>query len=212
MEGKSIWELIQTGGPVMYVLIVCSIVSIGISIERFIFYWRNTRVKRVELLESIKEALGKRSVPEAVEVCEFLGGPLARVCQAGLDVYAQPEEEIASAMEREITIQTTQLERYTTILATLGATALYIGLFGTVIGIIKAFSNIGKSGAGGITAVVGPIAEALVCTAAGLAVAIPAVVMYNYFSRRRDLMVSEMQLTASELLGQIKHNLKSGGK
>jgi biopolymer transport protein ExbB/TolQ len=103
-------------------------------------------------------------------------------------------------MEREITIETIKLERFTGIVGTIGGIAVYIGLFGTVIGIMRAFTDIAKSGAGGMDVVTQGIAEALVCTATGLLVAIPAVISYNFFMRTIDNFVIDMELTASELV------------
>ena len=88
------------------------------------------------------------------------------------------------------------LERRTGIVGTIGSVAVYIGLFGTVLGIIRAFGDISKSSGDGMNAVIAGVAEALVTTAAGLVVAVPAVVAYNYFVRRIDLFVSDMELTA----------------
>jgi biopolymer transport protein ExbB/TolQ len=92
------------------------------------------------------------------------------------------------------------LEQYTAIVGTIGNTAVYIGLFGTVLGIIRAFHDISAAGAGGMSIVIGGVAEALVCTAAGLFVAIPAVIAYNYFIKRVDHFVNDMELCASELI------------
>ena len=111
---------------------------------------------------------------------------------------------MSNAMEREITIETSDLERYIGIVGTIGNIAVYIGLFGTVLGIIRAFHDISMAGAGGMSIVIGGVAEALVCTATGLAVAIPAVIAYNYFSKRVDRFVDDMELCASELIDLIR--------
>jgi biopolymer transport protein ExbB/TolQ len=87
--------------------------------------------------------------------------------------------------------------------ATIGNTAVYIGLFGTVLGIIRAFSDIAAAGAGGMSVVIGGVAEALVCTATGLFVAIPAVIAYNYFTKRVERFVTDMELCASEVIDLI---------
>ncbi|HLD88224.1 MAG TPA: MotA/TolQ/ExbB proton channel family protein, partial [Candidatus Omnitrophota bacterium] len=92
---------------------------------------------------------------------------------------------------------------FTSIVGTIGGTAVYVGLFGTVLGIMRAFADIGKAGSGGMEVVTTGISEALICTAAGLFVAIPAVVAYNYFMRRVDNFVVDMELAASELLDVI---------
>jgi biopolymer transport protein ExbB/TolQ len=107
-------------------------------------------------------------------------------------------------MERETTIETAKLERYISIVGTIGNTAVYIGLFGTVLGIIRAFHDIAAAGSGGMSIVIGGVAEALVCTAAGLFVAIPAVIIFNYFTRRVGHFVDDMELSASELIDLIR--------
>jgi biopolymer transport protein ExbB len=122
------------------------------------------------------------------------------VVYSGLELYGRPEKEISNAMERNIRIETARLERYTGVVGTIGNIAVYIGLFGTVLGIIRAFHDISLAGSGGMSIVIGGVAEALVCTAVGLSVAIPAVVAYNFFNRRVERFVDDMELCASELL------------
>jgi biopolymer transport protein ExbB/TolQ len=104
-----------------------------------------------------------------------------------------------AAMEREILIETVMLERYTSIVGVIGNVAVYIGLFGTVLGIVNAFHNIASEATGGLGAVMAGVAEALICTATGLLVAVPAVVVYNYFVRRVDGFVVDMEYCSSEL-------------
>jgi biopolymer transport protein ExbB/TolQ len=111
-------------------------------------------------------------------------------------------------MERSIVIETNMLSRFTTIVGTIGSVAVYIGLFGTVLGIIRAFHDISKTGSGGISVVINGISEALICTAAGLCVAVPAVVAYNYFVKRIDNFVADMELCASETLDLISGKQK----
>jgi biopolymer transport protein ExbB/TolQ len=111
-------------------------------------------------------------------------------------------------MERAIVIETNLLEKHITIVGTIGSVAVYIGLFGTVLGIIKAFNDISAAGTGGINVVINGIAESLVCTAAGLCVAVPAVVAYNYFIKRIDRFISDMELCASETMDIVKVRAK----
>ncbi len=119
---------------------------------------------------------------------------------AGLKNYKHEEKVYSSAMEREIMVETVILERYTSVVGTIGNIAVYIGLFGTVIGIVSSFHNISKIGSGGISVVIGGVSEALICTASGLLVAIPAVIFYNYFIRRVDNFVTEMEYCSSEMI------------
>ena len=199
-KGQTIWAVIHTGGFAMYVLLFCSILSIAVILERIIYYRKKSRAKRVDFIKSVKSEFDAGRACRAVEICRQVDTPFSKVAQAGLMLSGHEEKTISEAMEREITIETIKLERFTTIVGTIGSTAVYIGLFGTVLGIIRAFHDISTAGAGGISVVIGGISEALVCTAAGLLVAIPAVITYNYFIRRIDNFVADMDLCASELM------------
>jgi len=151
----------------------------------------------------IRRALKSGDTETAMEICKDASTPFSNVVFSGLKLYGHPEKEISNAMEREITIETTKLERYTSIVGTIGNTAVYIGLFGTVLGIIRAFHDISGAGAGGMSTVIGGIAEALVCTATGLLVAIPAVIVFNYFAKRVEYFINDMELSASEFIDLI---------
>lgn len=151
----------------------------------------------------IARALNGGGTKKAMELCKETLAPFSDVVYCGLELAGHQEKEISSAMEREITIEVTKLERYTSIVGTIGNTAVYIGLFGTVLGIIRAFHDISAAGAGGMSIVIGGVAEALVCTATGLFVAIPAVIAFNYFARKVELFTNDMELCASELIDLI---------
>jgi biopolymer transport protein ExbB len=199
-QDKNIFEIIHAGGFTMYILILCSIVSIAVIIERLWYFRKRSSINRIQLMEQIRKNYTGKSHTAAIDLCRNMDTPYARVALAGLSVQGHDEKLIANAMEREITIETIKLERFTSIVGTIGGTAVYIGLFGTVLGIVRAFHDISRTASGGMDVVTGGISEALVCTAAGLLVAIPAVVSYNYFVRKIDTFVLEMELTASELL------------
>ncbi len=187
----------------MYILLFCSVVSLGVIFERFFYYKRRSRAKRAVFMARIKEELAKGYLDKALEFCKSIKTPFAQVAHSGLYLRGHNEKIISATMEREIVVETTKLEKYTSIVGTIGSTAVYIGLFGTVIGIIRAFHDISLSGSGGISVVIGGISEALICTAAGLLVAVPAVIAYNYFIKRIDGFVSDMELCASEVIGLI---------
>ncbi|MBF0490133.1 MAG: MotA/TolQ/ExbB proton channel family protein [Candidatus Omnitrophica bacterium] len=202
-KGQSILEIINAGGFTIYILILCSVISIAVIIERVIYYQKRSQMTRVDLFEQIRKELSKNQFINAAGLCRHIDSPTAKVALAGLNLHGHDEKVISNAMEREITIETIKLERFISIVGTIGGTAVYIGLFGTVIGIMRAFSDIAKVGSGGMDVVTVGIAEALVCTAAGLLVAIPAVISYNWFTRKIDNFVVDMELTASELLDLI---------
>jgi biopolymer transport protein ExbB/TolQ len=197
--GKTIWEIIYLGGFTMYILLFCSFLSITILLERILYYRKRSRTKRTEFMTRIKRSLSGGNVEMAKEICRSSDAPFSRVVFSGLGLHGRLEAEISNAMDREITIETIRLERFTSIVGTIGNTAVYIGLFGTVLGIIRAFHDIAAAGAGGMSIVIGGVAEALVCTAMGLLVAIPAVIAYNYFMKRVDHFINDMELCASEL-------------
>lgn len=198
-EGKSLLEIFNTGGFTMYILLLCSIVSFGVIINRLIDYAVKSRVKRVAFMERIRRELQAKNINGAIDLCRRADSPVSNVALAGLKLHGRDEKEISSAMEREITIEILKLERYTSVIGTIGNISVYIGLFGTVLGIIRAFHDISRVGAGGMNVVIGGVSEALITTATGLAVAIPAVVAYNYCVKRIDNFTNEMELCASEL-------------
>ena len=197
--GKTIWEIVQIGGFTMYILLFCSVLSVTILLERILYYRRRSRANRAEFMTKIKRALKTGNVERAMEICKDTDAPFSDVVWSGLELHGHHEKEISNAMEREITVEITKLERRTSIVGTIGNTAVYIGLFGTVLGIIRAFHDIAGAGAGGMSIVIGGVAEALVCTATGLFVAIPAVIAFNYFTKKVESFVNDMELCASEV-------------
>ncbi len=202
-QGKTVWEIFQVGGFTMYILLFCSFVSITVLLERLLYYRRLSKARRAEFMLKIRRALKNGNLERAVEICKDTAAPFSNVVYSGLELHSRQGKEISNAMEREITMETAKLERYTSIVGTIGNTAVYIGLFGTVLGIIRAFHDIASAGAGGMTIVIGGVAEALVCTATGLFVAIPAVIAYNYFTKRVERFINDMELSASELIDII---------
>jgi len=201
--GKTIWQIFNMGGFTMYILLFCSILSVAVIIERIINFSKKSRIKRTEFMTEIKKELKNNNIEKAMEICKSTYSPFSNVIYAGLKLYNHNEKEISNSMEREIIIETSKLEQYIGIVGTIGNIAVYIGLFGTVLGIIRAFHDISVVGTGGMNVVIGGVAESLICTATGLSVAVPSVVVYNYFVRRIDTFVKEMELCASELLDLI---------
>ncbi len=196
----AIWDLIKAGGMTMLVLLGCSVLSIAIIIERCIYYRRRSRTKRAEFMKLVSKELDNTNIGRALGVCKDIDTPFSSVVYSGLILHGHNEVVISNAMEREIVVETTKLEKYITVVGTIGSTAVYIGLFGTVLGIIRAFHDISASGTGGISVVINGISEALACTAAGLCVAVPAVMAYNYFIKKIDSFISDMELCASEVM------------
>ncbi len=196
--GKTLLQVLSMGGFTMYILLICSILSLGVIIDRLIAYGKKARAQRVPFMDRIKDELKRKDLDRALEICRDTDAPFARVVQAGLEKSGRTEKLMTGVMERQIAIEESKLERLTGIVGTIGNIAVYIGLFGTVLGIIRAFQDISAAGAGGMDVVIAGVAEALITTATGLAVAVPSVVLHNYFSRRVERFVDDMELAASE--------------
>jgi biopolymer transport protein ExbB/TolQ len=205
-------EMSAVGLAVVVILLLLSVWSLGVSLERLITF---ARARRQSL--AFARVLSRQHRPdwvdEAVEAAgRFPHSHLARVVSAGLLTFQKKRAkrflsnaEVLQAVERSLersTVRTAaELRRGVGGLATIATTAPFIGLFGTVIGIMHAFEDIaGASGAGGFATVSQGIAEALAATALGLLVAIPAAWMYNYLSGRIDRLNAEMETSSSELM------------
>jgi biopolymer transport protein ExbB len=199
----NIWQLIKVGGFTMVLLLSASVLSVAIILERLISYRSKSRIKRKDFMLRIRQELKKGRLNPATETCKGTNTPFAQVVYAGLSFFDCSEKEISNNMERQIIIETTILERLTSVIGTIGSIAVYVGLFGTVLGIIRAFHDISVSGSGGISVVISGISEALACTAAGLCVSVPAVIAYNYFMKKVDDFIKDMELAASETMDLI---------
>ncbi len=196
----SVLQLIKSGGFTMLVLLACSVISIAIIVQRCLYYHSRSRIKRKDFMDMIKKEFEKGGAKQALEICKLHDTPFSSVVHAGLTFAGHNEKEISNNMEREIVVETTTLENFTAIVGTIGSIAVYIGLFGTVLGIIRVFHDVSTTSAGGINVVIRGISEALACTAAGLCVAVPAVVAYNFFIKRIDAFIKDMELCASETM------------
>lgn len=195
---------------VVIILAIMSVWSIGVMIERLITY-RKARKQSQEFAPAVAEALGKGKLDEAIELAEqYNKSHLAKVVHAGLQEFSAhqgedsiPGETIESsrrAIQRAQAIGIEDFKRGLGGLATIGATAPFVGLFGTTVGVINAFAGMSSGQDVGLAAVAGGISEALVATAIGLFVAIPAVWMYNYFTGKIESFIVEMDNSGSELV------------
>lgn len=196
---------ITLGGSewVLWLLIVLSVVSVAIMIERYAFFAANT-VKAGPFVARLQEYLDKGDMKAASEWLRDQKSPEARVVLAGVEHAARGHEAVEEAMIGVQLQERFRLEKNLAILGTLGNNAPFIGLFGTVLGIIKAFNDLAVAQAGGPSVVMRGISEALVATAVGLFVAIPAVVAFNYFSRRAKRVLANTETYGKMILTHLK--------
>jgi len=197
--GESLLEIIFKGGIAMIPLTFCSILILAIIIERM-WSFRKINIDVEELLYKIQNSIIRDNIMEAINLCEMIQRPLTLIFKEGLLKYDRSKEEIIEVLERAMAEQVMDLKRYIWMLGTIGSVAPFIGLFGTVLGIIRAFHNIGITGTGGIDVVAKGISEALVSTAGGLIVAICAVVTYNYFIVKVNSIAEEFRIYTTRLV------------
>jgi biopolymer transport protein ExbB/biopolymer transport protein TolQ len=201
---------------VTVMLLVMSLLSIWIFIDRFLLF-RSSKKQSLQFVTKVGNLLKQGKLDECINLAkQFKNGHLPKVFSAALLEFKANSSDggynVIEAAKRSIERATAKtdsdMKKGLSTLATIGATAPFVGLFGTVIGIINAFKGMATTGSGGIGAVAGGIAEALVTTAFGLFVAIPAVWFYNYFQNKTDLLGIEMANASSEL---VDHFIKATG-
>jgi biopolymer transport protein ExbB/biopolymer transport protein TolQ len=216
----TITEMVKNLGwvalTVIILLLIMSMYSIAIMVERYLTYSSAKKQSR-EFAPRVAQALKNDRIEEAINISDkHKKSHLAMVVNAGLQEFRAHEqsadisgEEIEAskrALQRAIAIKSAEFKRGLSGLATIGSTAPFVGLFGTVFGIINAFTGMKSAESAGIGAVAGGIAEALLTTALGLAVAVPAVWLFNYFTGKVDGFIVEMDNSASELIDYFLKN------
>jgi biopolymer transport protein ExbB len=183
----------------MIILLACSVVALTFIFERWLFY-KHTSIDADRFFMKIREAFRNEGTERAISVCNSSLSPLAAVIKSGLEESEKNVQVAAEMMDAMAIEQRTKLEKNLNILGTLGNVAPLIGLFGTVVGIIRAFHSLSVSGSAGPSVISAGIAEALITTAAGLVVAVPAVVFYNYYLRRVETVMSEIESISKKVL------------
>jgi biopolymer transport protein ExbB len=188
---------------VLWVLIALSVASFAVMIERW-WYFSSTRVDFDDLLSGLRDLLGKKDLAAAKKRVADLEAIEARVVAAGLQRFSDGARAVGEAMVGEKARAKLKLERNLAYLGTLGNNAPFVGLFGTVIGVIKAFHDLSAKKGQGPEVVMGSLSEALIATAVGLLVAIPAVVAFNYFQRQVRARIANTDAAAHALLASMK--------
>jgi len=206
---------------VVIVLFIMSAWSLGVMIDRILAF-NAARSQSRSFAPAVAGALKNGNLDEAIKIGDRFGkSHLAKVVVAGLqefkahnisnEISGETIEASKRALERAEAIVHAELKRGVSTLATIGSSAPFVGLFGTVVGIINAFKGIASEKSTGLGAVAGGISEALVTTAIGLIVAIPAVWMYNYFAGRIEAFDVEMGNSSSELVDYFIKRMQKVG-
>jgi len=183
----------------LVIMLFCSILAMTFAIERW-WYFRAAQATPDEVLGHVRKHLEGGKADAAAAYCAKHPSAVAQVVHYGLLHASRSRKDLEELMLTKLKEERLKLERFLGVLGTLGNISPFIGLFGTVVGIIKAFRDLAASGTGGPSVVARGIAEALVATAAGLLVAIPASILYNYFMRRLKVITVDMEISSARLL------------
>jgi biopolymer transport protein ExbB len=201
-----VFELIKAGGAVMVPIIALAVIALAIIIERF-WSLRRKEVLPPGLGEEVREwARGRQLDPSHIEVLRR-NSPLGEILAAGLDMRYRPRELIKERVEDVGRHVMHQMERFMNTLGTIASVSPLLGLLGTVFGMIQMFLKILTTGVGDVNQLAGGIGQALISTAAGLCVAIPAVMFHRYFRGRIAEYVVEMEKQALQLLDTIDEGI-----
>lgn len=190
-------EILKTGGVAVYILGFLSVISLTVIIDRILAFrkFKDTVAESYKVIKS--DGL---SVITSNDTSDSFPSALINICAAGHGKRFEGEDSVIRSMEVTLRSEVESLQSYLGVLGTIGSTAPFIGLFGTVLGIIRAFQSLAVDSPQGVFAVADGISEALVATAAGLFVAIPAVMAYNYFMRRSKGLSLDLERMAIEFI------------
>ena len=193
-------ELIMKGGIVMYFILLLSLIGVVIIIERLL-YFRHIRVDEESLIRRLKAALEKGHHDEAMAICEQNPSPITNLMRVGIEYRNQSKQVIREAILDAAGLETPKLERSLSALGTIATLAPLLGLLGTVTGNIRAFGVLGQFGGVGDPGLLARgIAEALITTAAGIIVAVPAIIFYNYLVTKVNHIILRLENRVNELV------------
>lgn len=202
----SLWQLFLAGGPIMWLILLCSIFACAVFLEKF---WQLKKMNsdRDHLLNTVLDKMGRHDTKEALQVCDNNKGIIANILKAGILKYDRPRQQIKEAIEDASLSEIPKIENKLDILLTMAHVLPLLGILGTVTGMVKCFQIIQAKSL--INSVVSAadlsagIWEALLTTVFGLAVAIPVYVAYNYLVSKTNNFIHEMQKCAVELVNLL---------
>lgn len=182
---------------------VCSVLAVAVILERS-FSLRAKRVIRLEVLQRVKDLLADNKIGEAMTVCRRQPSVMGRILLAAIMNHDRDREELKTIVEDAGRQEVPALDRYLGVLGTISAVAPLLGLTGTVFGMIRTFAVISEKGIAHPSQLAGGISEALITTATGLVIAIPALIFFNYFTSKADRIVLEIEKHSFRLVDALK--------
>lgn len=203
LDKMSVWQTFLAGGPVMWPILLCSVFALTIIIEKFL-HLNRIKIDTREFLSGILEKMKRHEIKEALQICDSTKSPISNILKAGILKYDRPRPQIKEAIEDASLYEIPRLEKNLTALATIAHISPLLGLLGTVTGMVRCFQTIQTKATSFHPVSPGDLAggiwEALLTTVAGLIVAIPTFVLYNYLVSRINNFILEMEKAATELV------------
>jgi biopolymer transport protein ExbB len=202
-------DYMQKGGPLMWLILFCSVLAGAVFLER-VSYFHRASIRVGEFMRGLNNLLQRRSFSEALHECAATPGPVPRVIHAAILRHDAPRQELKDIVQEAGQLEVPRLERRLGILVTLACVAPLLGLLGTVTGLIDAFVNIStQSGFTSSTDIASGLYQSLLTTAAGLVVAIPCAVGYGYLSSRVNALMHDMERAGIEIVNLLCDHRKS---
>lgn len=195
-------DFIRQGGPVMWPLFICSVLAVAIIVERLI----NLKASKVvpdDEVDHLRSLIDGGLLEQAEDYCERRPGPLTNIVAAALEARHESPEGIRQVVEDQGRQEIPRLQKYLGVLGTVASVSPLLGLLGTVLGMIEVFRVVSSQGIGQAESLAGGISQAMITTATGLTIAIPALVAYNAFSDKANALILEMERLALAFIKQI---------
>ena len=201
-------ELITQGGPLIFLLLACSLLAVAIFLERLFHFHRSTVVVQ-DLLQGVGNLVSRKNYVEALTVSAGTPGPVARVLKSVLTRHDAPRDELKAIVQEAGQLEVPRLERHLAVLVAIAYIAPLIGLLGTVLGLLDTFLPVAQKGAATATEMASGIYRSLVTSAAGIAVAIPAYVLYAWLSSSVRHFMHDMERAGIEIVNMILQSRQS---
>jgi len=199
----NLWQVFLAGGPVMWPILLCSIFALAIILEKF-WHLHRIGIDAQGFLSKVMDKVKRREIKEALQICDNTANPIANILKAGILKYDRPRQQITEAIEDASLHEIPRIEKSLPTLATIAHVSPLLGLLGTVTGMVRCFQTIQAKATAFHPVSPGDLAggiwEALLTTVAGLVVAIPTFVAYNYLVSRANNFILEMEKAATELV------------
>jgi biopolymer transport protein ExbB len=204
--------LLANGGPVIWLILLAAAIAIVVFIERAL-YCHRSQINSTEFLNGVRTVLKRENVVEAISICDATPSPVARLVKAAILNRDKGRERVREAVEEAGLVEVPRLEEKLNLLATIAQISPLLGLLGTVLGFIEIFKLLQSDGSyahlfGGEHSLAAGVWQALICAAAGIAVAIPVHVGYNYLVSRVNKIVLDMEQAAAEIVNIVTENGK----